>query len=110
MSFQNPLGRAVSITPSNTNLKLLDLIRALSGLSGYPATVHRLQIQADPNAAGVIWRLGNSIMTNTDFGRQISEGESVEFGGGGFNSVRLDELFIRCNIDNQTVHLFIEVS
>lgn len=95
MAGENPWLRSTIIAGANVNVSLLTLLQALD--ADAPKFVQALQIQADPDGGAARWRIGNSAMTDTDFGVLLFATQAFGISSVEQNLIGLRDIYIRCD-------------
>lgn len=101
----NPLFRSVNITPVNTNLSLLTLLRAVD--AGVERRCQYVQIQVAIDApGGVVVRVVNqTVGADNDCGVELVSTQALTIGTAELNTVNLENIHVRSDIDNTRLNI-----
>lgn len=100
-----PWSRTVTITSANTNYTLLTLAQAVDPTVTNNVSI--VSIQADSSVQAT-YRLGNSSLSNTDYGVALSNFQMFGMAQEA-NIIILGNMYVRCNIAGQRLHLTLVV-
>jgi hypothetical protein len=102
--MQNPWMQTVTLTSANTNYRLYDLMQAID--SGSPLSVNFLQLQANPGGSGAKYYIGNSNVSATDNGVELTAGQSQTFQDqSGNNLISTASIYLRSDTASQTFNV-----
>lgn len=98
-----PWLNSVTLTNANQNYVLLDLIQ-ITDTSFTQRRCAGLGIQADKDAGAAVFFVGNAGMSGTLYGCSLIATQlySIAFE---LNLIMLDDIYVRCNIAGQLLHL-----
>lgn len=99
--MQNPWMHTVTLTNANQNYQLYALMQAID--PGSPLSVNFLQLQANPGGSGAKYYIGNADESGTDFGVELTAGQSQTFQDqSGNNLVSTASIYLRSDTASQT--------
>ena len=104
----NPLLRSVVITPVNTNVSLLSLLQALDQ-NIFPRCQY-VQIQVAITEGGATVRIVNKDSgSDTDCGAELVASQAYTIGPSELNTINLENIFLRSDVDNTRCNIALVV-
>lgn len=102
----NPLFRSVNITPVNTNLSLLTLLRAVDAGVERRCQYVQIQVAIDGGAASAIVRVVNqTVGADADCGVELVSTQALTIGTAELNTVNLENIYVRSDVDNTRLNI-----
>lgn len=100
MAHETPILKSVTLPLAGTNYQLSSLLAALDpdivGQIGQGRCQY-LQLQFDVNAGADVLRIGNSDLSDTNFGVQLVATQAWPVQSMETNLIRTDQIYLRCS-------------
>ena len=107
----NPRGFTITLTLADTSYKLSDLIFIVDpDIQGHHLQVQRLTLQADFNAGGTRFYVGNSDLTGTNRGVELVATQVVLYEApySPPELLHLEQIYVRANAAGKMMNVFIQ--
>jgi hypothetical protein len=101
----------VSLTSKDTNYNLYDLVTAVSGYSQAKPSARELTLTLDPGVGGAKVRVGDGLVSDTNFGVELTLAGIKQKSwqtGTSVNGVSLVDKFLRADSDSTEVNVDFE--
>ena len=111
----NPRGLSVTLTNANTSYSLLTLLQtADAGFTDLPnegsARCQIVTLQADLNAGGARFYIGNSGLTGAIMGSELVAGQAISIGFySGLNPILLSSIYVRSDTAGVRMNVWVVI-